>query len=228
MYPEEVYENLRKTNPNSFHVARTICVDVLDRGILLVRGLVTCAPQNHRLQIAQIEVFGLEQPHTPEWNVLFRLRFRGEINFGNNESFLDTAIYVDGPTWNGKLITKSDIKNQVAVAIDEWWGNKSLVLGNLNQWIDSPSAPFVGCLVLSANARTFVPACHEMMMPYICMCLGSFNGTFKEKLSMMTSSTDGSADIRKKAFLRFAKSLNSFGVQVQRENTRNCLGNFIS
>lgn len=223
MYPNEVYKMLKQSNPKSFRIARNLYGAVLRKHMLLVRGYVWRTPSDRMRQFAEVEVvclsnrLGLQDPE----HVLLALKFRVESDLQRNTVGLaGTALFVDGPTWDGVPIQEGDVIVQLATYVDEWSRFKP-------EWIESEDA-FAGCYVLSKDVRTKVPANHPLMFPFISMCFGAFRGSYTEHLDMVlrTASTGPNADARKEALMSFSERFGSFFSQEQRESARGYFGSF--
>lgn len=227
MYPEEVYEDLRKSNPWSLDIAEKIYRSVLVMNHILVRGYVWRTPSNRMAQFAEIEVIDLAYFGSPKGQeteyVLSALKFRTESDMQQNEiGLVGTALYIDGPTWNDVPIQIGDVINQLATHVTDWSRFKS-------EWLESTDA-FVGCYVLSNDVSTRVPASHPLILPFISMCFGAFRASYSEHLDMVmrTAGTGLNADARKKALMSFSKRFGSFVAQAQRESARNYFGSFFA
>lgn len=226
MYPEEVYDELRRTHAEYFVTAEKIFKLVLQRNMLLVRGYVWRTPKNRMMEFAEIEVTHLEYNNSGErqYDALMQLKFRTESNLQSNTlGFLGISLLIDGPTWNGNPIQKDDIINQLATYVADWSIFKT-------EWLDVRSESFLGYYVLSENLHTKISAHHPLMFPFICMCFGAFRGSYDDQLATArkTSGTEQSGNAREKALMSFFKRFGSFVAQAQRENARNYFGSFFA
>jgi hypothetical protein len=220
MYDEQIYDDLRKKNPECFEIADGLYDVLLTRGMLAIRAVVARAQKNGMLEISRIEAISLERryyaPDKIEGNVLLRLEFRAEIDFLLNQVvMLETALEVHGPTWNGNTLGKREIINQLGAFIHGWPEG------------GTPTPKGHGCLVLPKNVCVWIPAHHPLLLPYFSMCFGSFNESLRNKIeNVAVSSTSQGAEMRATAIRSFAKRFGSFVVQAQRESAHNHFGTF--
>ena len=234
MYEQAIYADLRKNSPRCFEIAERMYHLVLESGRLVVRGLVVHMLGNPLIEVAQIEVVGVNRPLLSDSpNTLFRLSFRAELNARANEiGVSETSLQVNGPAWEGRLLRGDDLKSQLATFVCEWSENKALIRdrGKIDQnpWVDWKADPFVGCLVLPKGVQTDVQSHHPLILPFISMCFGSFHDSFEEKLEMVRRTGGGNANAREESLRLFLRRFDSFVAQTQRENVRNCLGSLFA
>lgn len=229
MYDHEMYANLRKEHPRCFEIAERLYHLVVNRGQLLVRGLVVQIPSSPSSEIARAEIVGINHPLLSEPRIMFRLNFSAELNtWSDTATSNETSLQVSGPSWEGKLLRGNDLINHLATFVHEWTLNEALVQdrGSIdpNPWVDWKAKPFVGCLVVSKAVQTEVRAHHPLMLPFISMCLGSFEGSFEEKLEMVRKTGGGNENNREEALRLFRRRFVSFVAQAHRESVRDCLG----
>ena len=222
--------------PICFDAAQSIFNKVLNKGYLLIRTVVY-RPRRGQYsggkwgEIAEINIFSLEKIDSIKPGLIFtRIEFRVEIfRRMNKVGFLDSAIYVDGPTRDLAPVAEGYVIDQLGLIISDWHRNEMIMSGQKQcQWIDNNTSQFIGYLNLSGNLRICAPPCHPMIFPYISICLGNLYGTLDKKLALVTNncSIKEAVDSRKSAVHSLLSRFESFVIQTQRKTIRQNLGPF--
>jgi len=218
MFPEEVVQKIREQSPECFDTAQRVTENFLKKGVLLAQGRVSI-DHRYATEVAYLDVISLWRGRVErtDHQVLLRLQYLTKSNMDMGEGFPGetamngTAIFVDGPMWENAPIQEADIVNQLALAIHDW---------KVPAWANPSRGPFMGNLVLGDSIWTSIPAHHPLLLQHLCLCLGSFDGSYTEKLRMLKGTVGNSlrATVRERALHSLRSRFGSFIAQARRES----------